>query len=189
MTDKEGCTRRIISLGENPGLKLVQQGQHESKDSFTAKLQEIDRDICKFEGKKRGIDPVDSELHNNMHLNLIVFSLGFSNLEGKAGGVESSHELPKYVGLDGISVKVSRPSTIGLRLGKTNLSLNGLDVGQFESLYQDPITKPIHLSASQEVQGRKWTRLDRLAHVTTNQNISLAKPVKDLYLKLQKLNP
>ena len=82
--------------------------------------------------------------------------------------MERSHELPEYVGPDGISVKVSRPSTIGSRLGKTTLSLNGLDVGQFESLYQDPITKPIHLRASPEVQGRKWTRLDRLAHVTKN---------------------
>ena len=82
--------------------------------------------------------------------------------------MERSHELPEYVGPDGISVKVSRPSTIGSRLGKTTLSLNGLDVGQSESLYQDPITKPIHLRASPEVQGRKWTRLDRLAHVTKN---------------------
>ena len=43
--------------------------------------------------------------------------------------MERSHELPEYVGPDGISVKVSRPSTIGSRLGKTTLSLNGLDVG------------------------------------------------------------
>ena len=132
VTNKEGCTRQIISLGENPGLEPVQQGKRESEDSFTAKLPEIDRSIDKFEGEKGGTDPVDSELHNNMPLNLIVFSSGFSNLEGKAGGVESSHELPEYVELDGISVKVSRPSTIGPRLGKTTLSLNGLDVGQSE---------------------------------------------------------
>ena len=51
--DKEGFTRRIISLGENPGLEPAQQGQRENEDSFTAKLQEIDRDIGKFEGKNR----------------------------------------------------------------------------------------------------------------------------------------
>ena len=51
--DKEGFTRWIISLGENPGLEPVQQGQHESEDSFTAKLQEIDKDIGKFEGENK----------------------------------------------------------------------------------------------------------------------------------------
>nr|POF00373.1 hypothetical protein CFP56_71517 [Quercus suber] len=99
VTDKEGCTRRIISLGENLGLELVQQGQRESEDSFKAKLQEIDRDIGKFEGERRGTYPMDSELHNNMPLNPIVFSSGFSNLEGKAGGMESSHEFQSMLDL------------------------------------------------------------------------------------------
>ena len=74
VTNKEGCTRQIISLGENPGLEPVQQGKRESEDSFTTKLPEIDRSIDKFEGEKGGTDPVDSELHNNMPLNPLVFS-------------------------------------------------------------------------------------------------------------------
>lgn len=64
-------------MDENPGLESVKQGQRESENSFMAKLQKIDRDIGKFEGEKRGIDPVGSELHNNMPLNPPLFSTGF----------------------------------------------------------------------------------------------------------------
>lgn len=83
VTDKEVCTRPIISFGENPSLETVKQGQHKSEDSFTAKLQEIDRGIGKFEGEIRGTDPMVSELHNNTPLNPPLFSSDFSNSEGK----------------------------------------------------------------------------------------------------------
>lgn len=73
---------------------------------------------------------------------------------------------------DEVCVKVTGPFTIGPNLGNSTLPFNGLDVGQAESSDQDFITKPIYLRASQEVQGRKWTRFERLAPVKTSQNIS-----------------
>lgn len=148
------------------------QGQSEHKDPFSAKLQEIDREFGMFEGKKKGPNPEDSELQINMPQNPPLVSWGFSNFEGKARGVEDRQELPKHVGPDEVCVKVTGPFTIGPSLGNSTLPFNGFDVGQAESSDQDFITKPIYLRASQEVQGRKWTRFERLAPVKTSQNVS-----------------
>lgn len=168
VTDKESCTRRTNSFSENPRMARDTQGQCEHKDLFSAKLQEIDSEIDMFEGRKRGLNTADNELQSNMPRNPPLATWGFSNSEGKAAGAEDCQELPKHVGLDDTSVKLNGPCTIGLSLGNTVLTHKRLD----KSTDQGLITKPIYLKASQEAQGRKWTKLERLAPIIIPQNIS-----------------
>nr|POF02073.1 hypothetical protein CFP56_65323 [Quercus suber] len=66
VTDKEGCTRRITSFSENPRMARDTQDQCEHEDLFSAKLQEIDREIAMFEGEKRGLNTTDNALQSNM---------------------------------------------------------------------------------------------------------------------------
>ena len=73
------------------------------------------------------------------------------------------------MGHDNSSVKVNGPCSIGLSLGNTILTHKGLDKVTNQGL----IIKPIQLKASQETQGKKWTRMERLAPIKISQNISL----------------
>ena len=66
VTNKEGCTRRTISFSENSGMARDTHSQYEHEDLFSAKLQEIDKEIDMFEGRKRGLNTADSEVQSNM---------------------------------------------------------------------------------------------------------------------------
>ena len=88
-------------MSENSGLKPKKQGQLEGGDPFLAKLQEIDRDIGKFEGKKHGTDPVGGELSNNIPLTSHLYPIGILNPKCKAGGIQSflRSAVSTYMGL------------------------------------------------------------------------------------------
>ena len=127
-----------------------------------------------FEGEKKGPNPTDCKLQINKPQNPSLVSCDSSYLKGKAGGVEDSQEVPKHVGPDVVCVIETGPTTTGLSLGNLSLPLYGLDMGQEESSNQDSITKPIYLKTSQEVQGRKWTRLERPTPVKTSHHTRLS---------------
>ena len=76
---------------------------------------------------------------------------------------------PEFVG-----VLENGPNSSGPSVGNSALPSNGLDVGQANSINQDLITKPTHLKTSQESQGRKWIRLERLEPIKTSWTTRLS---------------
>ena len=141
---------------------------------FSAKLQEIDREISRFDGEKREQTPTVREFQSNLPRYPPLVSGVASVLKGKAGKTGVRQEGPEQVDPEFVGVLENGPNLSGPSVGNSALPSNGLDVGQTNTINQDSATKPTHLKTSQESQGRKWVRLERLEPTKTSQSNRLS---------------
>ena len=121
---KEGATVLGKSLGETSGSDMQNMGQFEGGDPFLAKLQEIDRDIGKFDGKNRGIASGGGELSINIPVTDQSNNASVFCHEVKAGETGGAFKLVDWSRPGSIAGKVNGPpsarpkSNIGVVLKK-----------------------------------------------------------------------
>nr|POE69149.1 hypothetical protein CFP56_73257 [Quercus suber] len=108
-----------------------------------------------LKGENRGSETMGGELSNKFPL------ISISNLDGKAGRGDVVLKLVGFTGPEEISAKNFGPTTFGPDSVTALSSQKGLDKEKMG--HQVSMTKPNIFKNSQEVQGRKWTRLDRSA--------------------------